>query len=342
MKHLTTALLLCGTSLLAATAAGAQTLTVQTSFSSGDYSTRFLTEEWLPKIAERTDGRIHITLVSNGAVVPPRETPEAVAAGVLDGDWTGPHYFSGVEPAFGLLGDLIAGYDTPEQMMGFCREGPGAALLQEAMDVIQQGEVTVVACGPYSREALVSRVPIRTFDDLKGKKIRAPEGLASAVFAAAGATPVNIPFTEVFGALEKGIVDAADVSAYVNNDAIGIHEVAPYPLYPGIHSMPSMQFTLSTATWEDLSPEDQATLRDWWYDAMIALREAVAAEDEALVARDTADPNITVINWAQEDRDKLRAVARTQWEAYAEKSPLARKVYEAHVAYMHQIGLLDD
>jgi hypothetical protein len=47
---------------------------------------------------------------------------------------------------------------------------------------------------------------------MAGKKIRSPEGLAAAVFKAAGASPVSIPFSEVYGALEKGIVDAADAS----------------------------------------------------------------------------------------------------------------------------------
>jgi TRAP-type mannitol/chloroaromatic compound transport system substrate-binding protein len=80
---------------------------------------------------------------------------------------------------------------------------------------------------------------------MAGKKIRSPEGLAAAVFKAAGASPVSIPFSEVYGALEKGIVDAAAASAYVNNDATGLHDVARYPLFPGIHSMPSMQVTIN-------------------------------------------------------------------------------------------------
>ena len=67
------------------------------------------------------------------------------------------------------------------------REGGGEELFQKAADSLTGGEVKVVACGPYSREALASRVPIRTFEDLQGKKIRSPEGLVSAVFAAAGA-----------------------------------------------------------------------------------------------------------------------------------------------------------
>lgn len=331
--------LLAATVSTLATAAAAETFTIQTSFNAGDFSTRYLTETWLPELAKRTEGRIAITLTPNGSVVPAKETPEAVAAGVLDGDFTSVNYFSGIEPAFAILGDLISGYDTPEQMLGFCRDGGGEAAMQKAADAITGGEVKVIACGPYSKESLPARTAIRTFEDLTGKKIRSPEGLAAAVFGAAGASPVSIPFSEVFGALEKGIVDAADASAYVNNDATGLHDVAPFPLYPGIHSMPSMQFTLSREKWDALSEADQTALRDWWYDAMFAMAAEVTKRDAELAARDAAGGKIEVIDWAQEDRDQLRVVAREQWAVFAAKSALAQEALEANVAYMTRIGL---
>lgn len=338
MKLTMSALLAASVSCIASIASS-ETLNIQTSFNAGDFSTQYITETWLPKISEMTDGRIEIVLTPNGSVVPARETPEAVAAGVLDGDFTSVNYFAGLEPAYAIMGDLISGYDTPEQMIGFCKDGGGEAMMQKAADSVTGGEVHVVACGPYSREALPARTPIRTFEDLVGKKIRSPEGLAAAVFSAAGASPVSIPFSEVFGALEKGIVDAADASAYVNNDATGLHDVAPYPLYPGIHSMPSMQFTINTEKWESISPEDQTALRDWWYEAMYAMAAEVTRLDKELAERDDASDKIEVINWAQADRDKLRDVARKQWEEYAQKSDLAKEALQANIDYMTTIGL---
>ncbi|KUP93388.1 TRAP transporter substrate-binding protein DctP [Tritonibacter horizontis] len=338
MKHSTAAMLAMTVSGFASMAA-AETFNIQTSFNAGDFSTQYITENWLPEIEARTEGRIKIILTPNGSVVPARETPDAVAAGVIDGDFTSVNYFAGLEPAYAIMGDLISGYDTPEQMLGFCKDGGGEAMMQKAADAITDGEVTVVACGPYSREALAARTPIRTFEDLQGMKIRSPEGLAAAVFSAAGASPVSIPFSEVFGALEKGIVDAADASAYVNNDATGLQDVAPYPLYPGIHSMPSMQLTVNTAKWDGLSADDQAALRTWWYDAMYAMAAEVSKQDAEIAARDDATDKIEVIDWAQEDRDQLRVVARQQWEDYAKKSELAQEALDAHIAYMTKIGL---
>ena len=319
----------------------AETYTIQTSFNAGDFSTTYLTENWLPKIKEMTDGRVEINLTPSGSVVPSKETPQAVAMGVLDGDWTSVNYFSGQEPAFAILGDLISGYDTPAQMLGFCKDGSGEKVWQKALDEIADGESHLIGCGPYSREALPARTPIKTFEDLKGKKIRSPEGLASAVFAAAGASPVSIPFSEVYGALEKGIVDAADASAYVNNAATGLNDVAPYPLYPGIHSMPSMELTMNKAKFEELSPEDQKALRDWFYMAMEDLTNVVHEQDEKLAAEDAKKDGIEVIDWPQESRDKMRVVARKEWEKFAEKSDLAKEALDANLEYMKSIGLMN-
>lgn len=334
---------ICAATLaLNASGAFSETLNIQTSFNAGDFSTKYLTDTWLPKIKEMTEGRVEIVLTPNASVVPAKETPEAVAAGVLDGDFTSVNYFAGQEPAYAIMGDLISGYDTPEQMLEFCKDGGGEAMMQKAADSITGGEVHVVACGPYSREALPARTPIRSFDELKGKKIRSPEGLAAAIFSAAGASPVSIPFSEVYGALEKGIVDAADASAYVNNAATGLNDVAPYPLFPGIHSMPSLQFTINKEKWEALSEADQQALHSWWYEAMFAMAAETAKQDAELATRDDATDKIEVINWAQADRDKLRVVAREQWTEYAKKSPLAQEALDVNIAYMKKIGLFKE
>lgn len=342
MKAKFTILAACAALTAGVSLAEAREYSIQSSFNAGDFSMQHLTENWLPKIAEMTDGRVEISLLPNSAVVPAKESVEAVAAGVIDGDFTSVNYFSGIEPAFALMADLISGYDTPAQMLGFCKEDRGEEMEQKILDEVTGGEVHLIACGPYSRESLPARIPIRSFEDLQGKKIRAPEGLASAVFEAAGASPVSIPFSEVYGALEKGIVDAADASAYVNNVATGLHDVAPYPLYPGIHSMPLMQFTMNKAAWEELSPEDQAALRDWWYAAMEDLTKVVAEQDEEKAAADREGGEVEVIDWAQEDRDKLREIARAEWVKFAEKSDLAQEVLDAQLAYLTKIGLLKE
>ena len=323
-----------------AQAGSATTLKVQTSFTAGQFAYKLMTESWAPKLKAMTGGAVEIDLLPTRAVVPHRETPDAVALGVLDGDLTAISYFTGRDAGFGVMGDLIAGYDNPDQQQSFFRYGGGNAILQELFDKIVPGKIHVIGGTPYAREALVAAVPIRGVADMKGKKIRAPEGLASDVFRRAGATPVSIPLSEVYTALEKGIVDAADSSAYVNNDATGFHKIAKYPLYPGIHSQACLQFTMNKSKWDGLTADQRTALEVWFYAALDDVRRQSDLLDRDLVARDLAEGKVTVIDWPQEDRNKFREIATESWKAFAEKSPLAKKALDAHLAFMKRIGLL--
>ncbi len=320
--------------------AGAKTLKVQTSSNAGDYTYEYLRDRWAPMLERMSGGELKIDLLPTKSVVPHRETPDAVAMGILDGDLTATAYFAGRDPAFSIMGDLIAGYDTVDQMQAFCMNGGGKEVLQKMMDKIQPGKIHVVGCGPYSKEALVAKMPIRGVDDLKGVKIRSPEGMAAEVFKRAGASPVALPFSEVYTSLEKGIVDAADASAYSNNDSAGMHKIAKYPLYPGIHSMAMIQFTINQATWDKLTDAQRAMLETWYIAAYSDVRRVADLHDKDLVARDRAAGDLEIIDWPLEERAKFRELAKGAWADVAKQSELAQEAYDTHVKFMERMGLL--
>ncbi|MGO4916377.1 TRAP transporter substrate-binding protein [Pseudogemmobacter sp. W21_MBD1_M6] len=322
-----------------AAAADAKTLKVQTSSTASHFTLAFLNENWVPKLKEMTGGSLEIEFLPIGAVVPHRETPEAVAMGILDGDLTSINYFAGKDAAFALMGDLIAGYDSADQIQTFCANGGGKEMLQKLYDAYVPG-IHVVGCGAYAREAFVSKVPIRGVADFKGIKVRSPEGLAADVFRRAGAAPVSLPGSEVYTSLEKGVIDAADNSAYANNDANGLHKVAKFPIFPGIHSTPILQFTVSQLAWDAMTPAERTSLEVWYVAAYNDMRRVVDMEDRALVARDKAAGDIEVIDWPQEDRDAFRVIAVDAWEAFAASSDLAKETYTAHIDFMKTAGLL--
>lgn len=324
-------------------AAQAQTKTikVQASSAPGDWAHRYLTDDWAAKLTEMTDGALAIEVLPMKAVVPHTETMEAVANGILDGDLNAVSYFSGKDPGFAIIGDLIAGYDTVDQVRTFCMHAGGKEILQKLYDEHADGKIHVVGCGPYAKEALVSTIPIKGVDDLQGVKIRSPEGLASEVFRRAGASPVSLPFSEVYTALEKKLVDAADASALVNNDASGMQKVGKYPIYPGIHSMAVLQFVLNKDLWDSLSKEEQTALEVWYSAAYDAMRRDAELLDNEIAAGYRAGNDVTVIDWSPEERRKFREIAKGAWQDFAAKSPLAQEALDAHLNYMRTIGLLD-
>lgn len=239
-----------------------------------------------------------------------------------------------------LLGDLIAGYDSVDQVQTFCRHGGGREALQALWETTMPGAMHVVGCSASAKEALVSKVRIDGVADLKGVKIRSPSGLAATVFKKAGAAPVSMSLSDVFTSLEKGVIDAADASAYINNSTSGFHQVAKFPLYPGIHSMATRQFTINQGLWDSLTDDPQVVLEIWFYATYDDVRRQLDLQDKAQVAADIAGGDITVINWSQTERDKFRAIAVEAWEETADKSPAARAALDAHYAYMKSIGLL--
>jgi len=329
-----------GTVLASAGIADAKTLKFQTSSNAGDWAHTYMNNA-APLLETMTGGSLKIEPLPTKSVVPHRETIDAVANGILDGDFNAIAYFSGRDPAFAIMGDLIAGFDTADQYQDYCMHGGGKEMLQKIYDSVLPGKIKVLGCGPYGKEAFVAKVPLYGVADLKGLKLRSPEGLAADVFRRAGASPSSIPFSEVYTSLEKGIVDAADASVYINNHASGFHKIAKYPLYPGIHSMANLQTIINKKVWDGLSAQEQAALETWAYATWQRKLRDATIEGLAQVEKDRKDPDITVIDWSFEERKKFREIAVEAWHAMAEKSPLAKEALDSNLAYMRKIGLLD-
>ena len=324
-------------------ASAVTTIKIQTSSAAGSFSLKYLNDNWVKKLEEMTYGNVKIDIRPSKSVVPHRETPQAVAAGILQGDQNAVAYFAGTDPVFSLLGDLIAGFDTVEQNQMFFRFGGGVEVLQAAYDKFYPGKIHVVGAGPFAKEAFVSTVPIRTVADFKGLKLRSPEGMAAEVFRRAGATPTSIPFPELYTALDKKVVDAADASSYTNNSSLGFNKIAKYPIYPGIHSMAVIQFVINKDVWNKLGPQGQAALTTWYYASFTDMSRATEYQDRLLVAADKAGSGtkgVEVIDWAQPERDKFRKIAEGAWKDTAAKSELAQQAYDKYIKFMKEIGLL--
>lgn len=344
MKRILIGALAAAALTVAGTANAVTVIKIQTANAAGSFSLSYLNKHWVPKLEAMTYGNLKIDIRPSKSVVPHRETPQAVAAGILQGDLNAVAYFAGRDPVFGMLGDLIAGYDTPAQKQMFFRFGGGVEVLQAAWDKHFPGKIHVVGAGPFAKEAFVSTMPIKTVADFKGVKLRSPEGMAAEVFRRVGAAPTSIPFPELYTALEKKVVDAADASSYTNNTALGFNKIAKFPVYPGIHSMAVLQFVINQSVWEKIGPNGQAALETWYYAAWTDMTRATDLQDRKLVALDMAGkgtPGVTIINWDQVERDKLRTIAQGAWEDISKQSPLAKQAFDAHISFMKTMGLLN-
>jgi TRAP-type mannitol/chloroaromatic compound transport system substrate-binding protein len=323
--------------LISMSAAAADfTFKIQSSDPAGDKNYQ-VQQEWANRVEKMSGGRLDIELLPVGSVVKHTETLDAIKMGILDGHVTATGYFSGKDPAFGLIGNTVGAWSSTQQLLQFINYGGGYDLMTE---LYAPYGVKFVGGSTTGVESFVSKVPLDGVADLKGLKLRAPEGLVQQVFAAAGAAPVNLPGSEVFTGLSKGVIDAADYTVFSTNQKAGMNDVATHPVQPGFHSLPLIDISVSQKKWDKL-PEDlqeilTVSVRDFAQDITTQLRIA----DQKAVAEAEANPKITIHNWSDEERKKFREIARTQWELFAKSSDNAQKVYDVLTVYLTENGLL--
>ncbi|WP_380058048.1 TRAP transporter substrate-binding protein [Falsihalocynthiibacter sp. SS001] len=334
--------ILSGVVFAAVTAAGSAwaadtTLKFQSSDPAGNPNFE-LQQGWANSIEEKTGGKIAIELLPVTSIVAHNETQDAISAGILDGHITDTSYFAGRDPAFGLIANPVGAWSDPQEMFDFMNNGGGNELMNELLN--PYGLQFIGATTP-GLEAFVSKVELNGVDDLQGLKMRAPEGLVQNVFAAAGASPVNLPGSEVFTSLDKGVIDAADYSVFSTNAAQGMHDVAPFPIYPGFHSMPLVEVSINKSVWDGLDAETQAVLSESVQEFAQSQVAALAERDLAAVEEAKNGGEVTVIDWSAEERAKFREIAASQWIEIAGKSDNAQRVYDVLSEYLKSNGLME-
>lgn len=292
---------------------------------------------WTDLVAERSGGKVKIELLPVGSVVEYNETLDAVAGGILDGQICDSSYWAGKDPAFGLISNPVGAWSDPAQMIDFVENGGGKEIMQELLGSYGLHFIGVSTPG---LEAFVSRVPLDGVDDLKGLKMRAPEGPIANVFAAAGAAPVNLPSSEVYTSIDKGVVDAADYSVFSVNQAQGLNGVAKHPVYPGFHSLPLVEVSMNMAKWEALPDDLKKILEETVKEFQQTQNNGLKAADQKAVEAAKAEGSITIHDWSAEERAKFRKLGVAEWENIAKRSPMAQKVFDTLTAYLKEKGLL--
>lgn len=310
--------------------------TFQTSETAGEPQFK-IKQEWAKNVEAMSAGRIRIEILPTGAVVPHNQTLDAVGSGILQGHLTDPSYFSGLNPAFSILGNLVGAWGDPLEFLEYMKYGGGEQLYNE---LVEPYGVHLIGAAATGLEAFVSKKPIRSIADLKGLKLRAPEGMVYDIFTKAGAAPVNLPGSEVYTGLEKGVIDAADYTVFATNHAQGLHKFATYPSYPGFHSLPMVDVSLNKKIWDGLPDDLKSILMTATDKLAFDLVFRLKALDLKVVQEARTDPNIEIVDMAPEERKKFRQIAQQEWANWAKRNKLTQKIYDSVVAFLQQRNLM--
>ncbi len=181
------------------------------------------------RVAALTDNKFQIRMFAAGEIVPAFGTVDAVQQGTIECSHTASYYFVGKDPTFAFDGTIPFGMNF-RQLNSWLNAGGGREVMREFFESynivsIQAGNTGAQMGGWFRKE-------IRTVADLQGLKFRIG-GFAGNVIQKLGAVPQQIAGGDIYPALERGTIDAAEWVGPYDDEKLGFNRVAPYYYYPG-------------------------------------------------------------------------------------------------------------
>lgn len=317
-------------------AAAAKTTTwkIQTSWPGGIGLDIF--KKWCDGIIEKTGGELAFKPFGAKDVVGEFQLFDAVRRGVLDAMNPFTLYWAGRMPSAVFLSSYPMALRNPHEWDVFYYGLGGLELAREAF-----GKMGLYYVGPvhHGPNIIHSKVPIRSIDDFKGRKMRLPGGMVAELFQAAGAKTTLLPGSEIFPALEKGTIDVADYVGPAINYALGFHQVTKYiSMGPAgfmsiYQPVDLMDLTVSQKSWNKLSKamkqfvEMEVHVYSDMHHAAIQ-----AADQKAWKKFQQAGTKITRLS--EDDVEAFTQLAVPLWFKWANKDKYAARAFKIQLDYM--------
>ncbi|HEX2545708.1 MAG TPA: TRAP transporter substrate-binding protein DctP [Ramlibacter sp.] len=186
-------------------------------------------EVFAQKVRQLSNNRFDVSVHAAGELMPAFGVVDGVQQGTVEAAHTAPYYFFGKDETFAIGGAIPFGLNS-RQMSAWTFEGNGLKLMRE---FYARYNIVNFACGNTGAQmGGWMRKEIKSVADLKGLKFRIG-GFAGKVLERMGGVPQNIPGGEIYQALEKGTIDAAEWIGPYDDQKLGFHKVAPFYYYPG-------------------------------------------------------------------------------------------------------------
>ncbi|MBS0313284.1 MAG: TRAP transporter substrate-binding protein DctP [Burkholderiales bacterium] len=210
-------------------------------------------------VKELSGGKFEVSVHAAGELMPAFGVVDALEKDTIEMALTAAYYFTGKDPAFAFSCAVPYGLTTL-QMAAWKDYGNGRKLLDALFakynfHTLSAGNTTTQMGGWYRKE-------IKTPADLKGLKMRMGGGVFGESMAKLGVIAQNMPAGEIYQALEKGTLDAAEFVGPYDDEKLGFNKVAPYYYYPGWwEGSADLEFFINNKAFAKLSPENKAIVK---------------------------------------------------------------------------------
>jgi TRAP-type mannitol/chloroaromatic compound transport system substrate-binding protein len=212
-------------------------------------------EVFAAKVKVMSGGKFEISVHAAGELMPAFGVVDGVQQGSVEAAHTAPYYFFGKDECFALGCAIPFGLNS-RQMTAWMYDGNGLKLMREfyaKYNIVNfPGGNTGAQMGGWFRKE------IKSLKDIKGMKMRIG-GFGGKVLERIGGVPQNIPGGDIYPALEKGTIDAAEWVGPYDDKKLGFNKVAPFYYYPGWwEGGPQLDFFINNKAFEALSAENKA------------------------------------------------------------------------------------
>lgn len=278
------------------------------------------------RINAMSQGEIAIEVFPAGTIVPAFGVLDGITSGAVEMAHSAALFWSGKMAAAPLFTTVPFGL-TPQAHIGWLAGG-GQALWDElyatqGVKPLVGGNTGPSAGGWFRRE-------IGSLADIKGLRIRAT-GLGGEVYYGLGATAIAIPPSDTYASLERGLIDAVELLAPVNDQPLGLNKIAAFYAFPGFNKPNGVSETLiSLKLWQELPEHLKLIVTAACHmEHDIALGEAEIANGRAL--KDLISGGTKPMLFPADVIAAARTAAEAALKRIADKDTLSGKIVASYL-----------
>ena len=293
------------------------------------------------QVTKISNGAIKIKYHEPGQLMPAFDVHESVSRGVVQIGYTSALYLQGKIPAASFFAAVPFGLEATE-LFSWLLVGGGLELYQEMYDKNGFNVVVLPAYVAAQETGGWFTKPIKSIADFKKMKVRMP-GLGGAVLADIGVSVTTISLGETFQAMEKGVVDGADVGQPIMDDKIGVWKVAKYNYFPGWHQPGNCtEIIINKDVWNKLSDSQKQLLKTVSL-ASVAMGFAKSQGLETdILLKNEKKHGVKNMKYPEEVLQELKKA----WNAYVAKKaaadPFLKKVWDSQQSFRKKYRYWND
>jgi TRAP-type mannitol/chloroaromatic compound transport system substrate-binding protein len=281
------------------------------------------------RVAAVTGGKFQIQVFASGEIAPGGQALDVVQNGTVECCHTCSYYFVGKDKTFGFGTSVPFGLNA-RQLNAWVYHGGGQKLLDDfysGYNVVSfLGGNTGVQMGGWFRKE------IKTVADCKGIKMRIA-GLGGAIQAALGMVPQQIPGSDIYPALEKGTIDAAEWVGPYDDEKLGFYKVAKFYYFPGWWEPgPAIHFFVNKEAWAKLPTEYKEAFIGAAYEANVNMMAMYDDQNPAALRR-LVQNGVQLRSYSTEILEAAYKAAVALYADESGKNPAFKKIYDAYLAF---------